>query len=166
MLERGLIEQLSRGVYRLAEMPPLGNPDLVAAAARVPNGVICLTSALSYYGMTSQIPHEVMMAVSWNSPRRQPRIAYPPVRLFWFAERVFGAGVETSEVDGYPLHIYSLEKTLADCFRYRKRIGLTVALEALRLYCGGQGVKVDALMEYARICEVEPVIRPYLEALL
>jgi predicted transcriptional regulator of viral defense system len=166
MLDRGVLERLSRGVYRLTDMPPLGNPDLVTAAMKIPHAVVCLISALSFHGITTQIPHEVMMAVARNMPRRQPKITYPPIHLFPFSEKAFRAGVETHEMDGVPVKIYSAEKTIADCFKYRNKIGFDVALEALRLYCEGGATRADALMEFARICRVQHVIRPYLESLL
>ena len=164
MRDQGLLERLSRGLYRLADLPPLGNPDLVAVALKVPGGVICLISALAYHELTTQIPHEVYLALPRGA--EPPRLEHPPVRVFWFTGKAFTEGVETHEVDGVPVRIYGAEKTLADCFKYRNKIGLDTAVEALRCYVRGRRAHIDTLMSYARICRVEKVMRPYLEALL
>ena len=162
--DAGAIEQLSRGLYRLADAPPLGNPDLVTVALRVPKGVVCLISALAFHDLTTQIPHEVSIAVPRGS--EPPRIDYPPVRVFRFSPAPFAAGVETHQLDGIPVRIYSREKTLADCFKYRNTIGLDTALEAVRLYRQQGRVNVNRLLEFAKVCRVSRVMRPYLEALL
>ena len=164
MRDTGVLEVVSRGVYRLASEPPLGNPDLVAVAARVPSGVICLISALAFHGLTTQIPHEVHIALVRGA--EEPRLEYPPIRTYRFTGEAFTEGVERHELDGLPVRIYSPEKTLADCFKFRNRIGLDTALEAVRLYRAGKTVKVDEIMHFAAICRVTKVIRPYLEALL
>jgi predicted transcriptional regulator of viral defense system len=164
MRDQGLLERLSRGLYRLADLPPLGNPDLVTVALKVPGGVICLISALAYHELTTQIPHEVYLALPRGA--EPPRLEHPPVRVFWFTGKAFTEGVETHEVDGVPVRIYGAEKTLADCFKYRNKIGLDTAVEALRRYVRGRRAPIDTLMSYARICRVEKVMRPYLEALL
>ena len=162
--DKGLIEQVSRGIYRLAELPPIGNPDLVTVALRFPNAVVCLTSALAYHGLTTQIPHEVSVAVSRNS--RLPSLDFPPIRAHKFAETVFNAGVEEHQIDGVPVRIYSPEKTLADCFKFRNKLGMDVVLEALKLYRSRKTFNFDAVLKYARICRVEKAMKPYLEAIL
>ncbi|ADE16766.1 conserved hypothetical protein [Nitrosococcus halophilus Nc 4] len=164
MRDAGLLERLSRGLYRLADLPPLGNPDLVAVALKVPGGVICLISALDYHELTTQIPHEVYLALPRGA--EPPRLEHPPLRVFWVGGKAFTEGVETHEVDGVPVRIYGAEKTLADSFKYRNKIGLDTAIEALRRYVRCGRTRIDMLMAYARICRVEKVIRPYLEALL
>ena len=164
MLEAGLIEQLSRGLYRLADLPPLGNPDLVSVSLKVPSGVICLISALAYHEITTQVPHEVYVALERGT--EVPRLDYPPLRIFWFSGQAFSHGIETHKIDGVPARIYSPEKTIADCFKYRNKIGLDTAIEALKLYREKKRFKSNDLMQFARVCRVEKVIRPYLEALL
>jgi predicted transcriptional regulator of viral defense system len=166
LVETGLAERLSRGLYRLTEMPEVGNPDLVTVPGRVPGCVICLISALSFHDITTQIPHQVMIALSHNLVSHPPRIEHPPIRVFWFGEEAFGAGVEVHEIDGFPVRIYSPEKTIADCFKYRHKIGLGVAVEALRLYREGHDFRANVLLEFARVCRVHNVMMPYLEALL
>ncbi|MEW6355398.1 MAG: type IV toxin-antitoxin system AbiEi family antitoxin domain-containing protein [Planctomycetota bacterium] len=164
MWKAGVVEQISRGVYRLADLPPLSNPDLVAVAKRIPDGVICLISALAYHEITTQIPHEVHIALAEDS--RPPRLDYPPLRIFWFRGSAFTEGIESHSIDNVPVRIYCPEKTLADCFKYRNKIGLDIAMEALRLYRHRKGFNVDKVMHYARICRVGKVMRPYVEGVL
>jgi len=162
--DEGLIEPVARGVYRLAELPPLGHPDLIAAMSRFPGAVLCLESALSWHEITTQIPHHVHLAVARGA--RLPKLDYPPVRGYRYSEVAFGAGIEEFLEDGLILRIYSAEKTLADCFKFRNRMGMDVVLEALKLYRKRQAPQFNKVLEYARICRVEKVIRPYLEAVL
>lgn len=164
MRDSGHLERVSRGVYRLAGRPPLGNPDLLTVASRVPGGVICLISALSFHELTTQIPHEVDVALATGA--REPRIEHPPIRTYRFTGESFTQGVETHEIDGVDVRIYSPEKTLADCFKFRNRIGLDTAVEALRSYRERGSIKVDDLMRYASICRVKRILQPYLEAIL
>ncbi len=164
MRDQGAVEQLGRGMYRFADMPAMGNPDLVTVALKVPKGVICLISALSWHEMTSEIPHEIYLALPRGA--EPPRLAYPPLRIFWFQGDAFEEGAEEHDMDGIRVRIYSPEKTLADSFKYRNKIGLDVVLEALKLYRQRKRLKVDELMHFARICRVEKVMRPYLEATL
>lgn len=164
MRDAGEVERLSRGIYRLAELPPLSYPDLVSVALRVPKGVICLVSALAYHGITTQVPHEVYVALPRGN--KLPALDYPPVRVFWFGVKAFTEGIETHVLDRVRVRVYTLEKTLADCFKYRNKIGLDTAIEALRLYRNHRSVKIDELMRCARVCRVERVMRPYLEILL
>ena len=164
MRDDGTLETVSRGVFRLADSEPLGNPDLVTVATRVRNGVVCLISALAFHEITTQIPHEIHAGAPRGS--QIPRLDYPPVKLYWFSNRAYSAGIEAHELDGVNVRIYSPEKTLADCFKFRNKIGLDTAVEAVRFYRERRSVNVDALMRYAAICRVEKVMRPYLEAIL
>lgn len=164
MRDSGEIEVISRGVFRLSDIPPLGNPDLVTVATRVPQGVICLISALSFHELTTQIPHEVHVALQRGA--EEPRLDYPPIRTYRFTGEAFTTGVDTHELDGVGVHIYSLEKTLADCFKFRNKVGLDTIIEAIRFYRERRKVKVDDLMFYATICRVDKIMRPYLEAIL
>ena len=164
MRDKGIVERLSRGLYRLADLPPLSSPDLVTVAAKIPAGVVCLISALAYHEITTQIPHEVHVALPRGA--EPPRLQHPPVRVFWFTGRSFTEGIETHKVDGIRLRIYSPEKTLADCFKYRNKLGLDTVLEALRLYRNRKRPNVDDLMKFARVCRVEKVMRPYLESVV
>ena len=160
--DRGTLEQISRGVYRLAELDAISNPDLVTVASRLPHAVICLISALSFHNLTTQIPHEVSIAIDRHS--RIPQIEHPPLAVHRFSPESFRAGIEEHLVDVVTIHIYSPEKTLADCFKFRNKIGMDVVLEALKLYKTRKTLSLGDLLKYARICRVENVIKPYLEA--
>lgn len=160
--DKGIIEQVSRGVYRLVELPPVSNPDLVTVSLRFPKAVICLISALAYHEITTQIPHVVSVAVPRDA--RMPLLDSPPVHAYKFSDAAFRAGIETDQIDGVTVQIYSAEKTLADCFKYRNKIGMDVVLEALKLYRSQKPFKLADLLKYARICRVEKVMKPYLEA--
>jgi predicted transcriptional regulator of viral defense system len=164
MRDVGTLEVVSRGVFRLSCSEQIGNPDLVTVATRVPKGVICLISALAYHELTTQIPHEIHLALQRGA--EPPRLKYPPIKIYWFKGPAFTEGVETHRLDGVDIRIYSREKTLADCFKFRNRIGLDTAVEAVRFYRERRSVNVDALMRYASICRVEKVMRPYLKAIL
>jgi len=164
MLDAEVIEQLSRGLYRLTDLPPLGNPDLVSVSLKIPNGVICLISALAYHEITTQVPHEVYVALERGT--EAPRLNHPPLRVFWFSGEAFTVGIEKHKMDGVPVRIYSPEKTIADCFKYRNKIGLDTTIEALKLYRERKRFKTDDLMKFARVCRVEKIMRPYLGALL
>jgi predicted transcriptional regulator of viral defense system len=164
MRDVGTLEVVSRGVYRLDGSEPLGNPDLVTVATRVRGGVICLISALAFHEITTQIPHEVHVALQRGA--EEPRLEHPPIKTYRFTGQAFTAGVETHELDGVSVRIYSPEKTLADCFKFRNKICLDTAVEAVRFYRERRIVNVDALMRYAAICRVQKVMRPYLEAIL
>jgi len=163
MRDSGALERISRGVYRLTDLPPLSDPDLVAVATRIPQGVICLVSALAFHRLTREIPHYVYVALPRGG--EPPRLEHPPLRIFWLTDAVFRAGVETHSLDGVSLHIYSPAKTIADCFKYRNKIGIGVAVEALRMLKERGDLDSDEILHFARICRVETVMMPYLQAL-
>ena len=164
MRDEGTLEQLSRGLYRLAALPGLEAPDLVTAASRVPNGVICLISALAFHELTTQVPHAVDIAVPKGTEK--PRVDYPPIKVYWFSGKAFSESIETPLVDGVEIRIYSAEKSIADAFKFRNRIGMDVILEALRSWRSRRDTRVEDLLIQARNCRVERVMRPYLEATL
>ncbi len=164
MLDEGVVERVSRGVYRLVDLPPLSEPDLAVVALRIPKAVVCLVSALAFHELTTQVPHAVWIALPRNA--RTPRLDHPPLSVHRFARSAYEAGVEMHHVDGVPIRIYGAEKTLADLFKFRNRVGIDVALEALELYAERHRPDVGALLDYARVCRVERVMRPYLEAVL
>jgi predicted transcriptional regulator of viral defense system len=163
MRDAGVLQQLARGVYRLADLPPLSRHDLTLAAVQLPRGVICLISALDYHDMTTQVPHEVYVALPRQA--QKPRLDYPPLRAFWFSGQAYTAGVEEHRLDGVPVRIYSPAKTVADCFKFRNQIGLEVALEALKRGHADGKFTLQHLLDFARICRVEQIMRPYLEML-
>lgn len=162
--DRGALEALSRGVYRLTDLPAISNPDFVLAASRVPHSVICLISALSFHEITTQVPHEVFIALKQGV--KAPKIDFPPLSVHLFSKTSFEAGINTYEIDGVAVRIYSLEKTLADCFKFRNKLGMDVVLEALKMYRNRESkMNIADLIKYARICRVEKVMQPYLESL-
>ncbi|MDA8170708.1 MAG: type IV toxin-antitoxin system AbiEi family antitoxin domain-containing protein [Nitrospiraceae bacterium] len=161
--DRGMLDQITRGVYRLAELAAISSPDLVTVASRAPHTVICLISALAFHNLTTQVPHEVSIAISRGS--RVPQFHYPPVSVHKFDPESFKAGIEEHSIDSVKVRIYSPEKTLADCFKFRNKIGMDVVLEALKLYKERKKFNPGPLLKYARICRVEKVMKPYLEAM-
>jgi len=164
LLKNGKLERISRGIYRLIDSPPLLNPDLILIAKRIPKGVICLLSALSFHDITTHIPHEIHVALSFGA--EEPRLEYPPIRTFRFSNRAFTEGIQIHRIDRTKIKVYSPEKTLADCFKFRNTIGLDTAIEALKLYRDRRDMKIDEIMHFATICRVTKIMRPYLEALL
>ena len=164
MVKSGELVREGPGIYRLSDSPPLGNPDLVQISLRVPRAVICLISALYFHELTTQIPHAIYFAL----PRdvKAPKIHYPPIRVFHFSAEPYKAGVVEHEVDGIKVKIYDREKTVADCFKFRQKVGMDVALEALRDYIRQPKMNVSLLLKYARVNRVEKIMRPYMEALL
>ncbi len=162
--DKGIIEQISRGVYRLKELPEIGNPDLVTVSLRYPNSIVCLVSALAFHGITTQIPHSVSVAVPRGS--RVPSLDYPPVHPHQFSKNAYTAGIETHQIDRVSVKIYNMEKTLADCFKFRNKIGMDIVLESLKLYRDRKKINLAKLIKYGKICRVEEVMKPYLEALV
>lgn len=162
--DAGFLDPLARGLFRLAELPPLSHPDLVTVALKAPEGVVCLVSALAFHELTTQIPHEVSIALPRGA--EAPRLQFPPIRVHWFSRPAMDEGVELHELDGATVRIFGPEKTLADCFKYRNKLGLEIAVEALKLYRNRRAMNVDLLLAYAAVCRVERVMRPYIEALL
>lgn len=163
LADKGLLIREDRGVYRVPNSPVSEQDGLVQACARVSGGVLCLLTALQFHGMTTQFPHEVWMAIDvWA---RKPRMGHPPVRFVRFSGKARTAGVEEHNAKGGLIRVYSPAKTVIDCFKYRNKIGLDVALEALKAYRAGKKGSMDDLWKYSRVCRVSNVIRPYLEAL-
>ena len=163
MRDHGLLEQLSRGVYHLAALPLPEQPDVVAVMQRVPNGVVALVSALALHGLTTQIPHAVDVALERGVKR--PRIDYPPTRVFYMSPASFDAGVEELRIGGYRVPVFTVGKTVADCFKFRSRVGHDVAVEALREAIRTRRATPAEVMQWARVDRVGAVVRPYLEAL-
>lgn len=160
--DTGDLEQISRGIYRLTEIEPVSNPDFVIVATRIPNSVICLISALSFHEITTQIPHEISLAIPKES--KPSMMEYPPVQFYKFSKESFLAGIEEYQIDGVTVKVYSPEKTLADCFKFRNKIGMDIVLEALKLYKSRKKFDHKKILEYAKICRVDKIVRPYLEA--
>lgn len=163
LVGEGAIERVARGLYRLPEQPVTESHALALAAVAVPEGVVCLLSALQYHGIGTQLPAEVWIALDRRAWR--PKVTYPPLRIVRYTGEALTAGVETHRIEGRPVNVYCPAKTVADCFKYRNKIGLDVALEALREGWRARRFTMDELDEYAAICRVQRVMRPYLEAI-
>jgi len=164
MLKQGELVRDGRGIYRLAESEMPSDPDLVHVSLLVPKAVICLISALYFYELTTQIPHSVYVALPQNTPR--PRLKYPPLEVFWVTHSLHSVGVDVHVLDGVKVKIYNREKTVADCFKFRNRVGEDVALEALKDYIRQPKMDVHKLLEYAKVNRVEKLMMPYLKSLL
>ncbi|NLV41814.1 MAG: transcriptional regulator [Candidatus Hydrogenedentes bacterium] len=161
---RGLLERLDRGLYSLPGAVQTEHRSLVEVCALVPHGVICLLSALQFHGMTTQSPFEVWLAI--GESKEIPRISLVRLRIARFSADSLKDGVERHEVNGAELRVFSAAKTVADSFKYRNKIGVDVAAEALRDYLRQRKGTIDDLTRHARVCRVERVMQPYLEALL
>lgn len=163
LVTRGVLLQPGRGLYSLADSAASEHRSLAEICARVPAGVICLLSALRFHGLTTQNPWQVWLAITPAS--RKPRIDHPPVRVVRFSASALTKGVEHHRIDGVDVRIYSPAKTVADCFKYRNKIGIDIAIEALRDAWGRRSATADQLWQFAKICRVANVMRPYLETI-
>ena len=161
--ESGELERVGRGLYVPAGTKITEHHTLVEAATRVPSGVVCLLSALVFHKLTTQSPHEVWLAIDVKA--RKPNADWPPLRIVRFSGAARAFGIETHVIEGIEVRITSRAKTVADCFKYRNKIGVDVAIEALRGYLAKRGRSMDELQRAAEACRVGRVMRPYLEAL-
>ena len=158
----GEVVAISRGVFQLADNR--FSPDYSAIRMRIPEGVICLISALYHHNLTTEIPRYIEVAIPRNRP--VPTIDYPPVKIYRFSDVPFSAGIEQMEIGAVVVNIYSPEKTIADCFKYRNKIGIDTAVEGLRNYLSRPNAKPAEVFRMAKICRVEKVIKPYMDSLL
>ena len=163
LVREGGIDRLGRGIYIAADHPVTENHDIAQACKRVPNGIVCLLSALRLHGLTTQGPSDIWLALPEKA--RRPRIDHPPLRIARFSGEALTAGVEYRNIEGVRVPVYSAAKTVADCFKYRNKIGSDVAVEALRDYLREHRGGAEEVWRYARICRVARVIQPYLEAM-
>jgi predicted transcriptional regulator of viral defense system len=159
----GLLKRIGRGLYRLPDSHGSENESLVAVATKVPQAVFCLLTALQFHELTTQLPHQVWIAMPRGS--HAPRFDYPPIKMVQFTDEAYTAGVEEVERDGVKLRVYSVAKTVADCFKHRNKIGLDIALEALKDARARNKASVDDIWRNAQICRVANVMRPYLESI-
>lgn len=162
-VRRGQLERVGRGLYGLTARPVSAHSTLSEVARRVPKGVVCLLSALRFHDLTTQAPFEVWLAI--DNKAAAPKLDYPPLRLVRFSGAALTEGVEEHVVDGVKVRITSVAKTVADCFKYRNKIGLDVALEALREAWNARHMTSDQIWHYAKVDRVANVMRPYLESL-
>ena len=162
-VRRGELERIGRGLYGLPGRPVSAHGSLAEVARRVPKGVVCLLSALRFHGLTTQAPFEVWLAIENKSIA--PKLDYPPLRIVRFSGAALTEGVEEHAVDGVTVRMTGVAKTVADCFKYRNKIGLDVALEALREAWREKRMTSEDLWRYAKVCRVANVMRPYLDSL-
>lgn len=158
------IIRVKRGLYRLSEIPLISNQGFIDLARAVPEGVICLLSALSYYELTTFSPSVISMAICRGS--RRPKIEYPPVEFYHFSRKQFESGIDEVKIKGHKVRIYSPERTICDCFRYRNKLGLDIAKEGLSEYLKCKDRNLEKLLEYAEICRVRPLLQTWLNALV
>lgn len=163
LCNRGELTRIARGLYISADADISANIGLAQAAKWIPHGVVCLVSALQFHNVGTQSPHEIWMAIDRDI--RRPRIDYPPLRIMRFSGQAFTEGVEKHTIEGVPVKVFSIAKTVADCFKYRNKIGLDVAIEALRDCRQNKKCTNDKLWQYANICRVAKIIKPYMEAI-
>jgi predicted transcriptional regulator of viral defense system len=161
--DKGLIKKVGRGSYVLADKVVTPHLTLAVAGRAVPNGVICLRSALAFHGLAEQLTDEVYIAIERRAAR--PRLDYPEVKVARLGGPAFTEGVETHLIEGVEVNIYSLEKTLADLFKFRNKIGPHIAVDALRAAFLAHKVQKDKLWYFAKLCRVERVMKPYVDAL-
>jgi len=163
MRDEGILVRVDRGLYRLADMPPFDYPELVLVSKRFSRAVISLISALAFHGMTTRIPHQVYIALPRGT--KKTVLDYPPLFIIYLSENRYLEGIEIHKLNDVPVQIYNPEKTVADCFAFRNKIGIDVATEALEQLVERSGFQAENVLNYARVNKVENVIRPYLETL-
>lgn len=163
LCRKGLVQRVGRGLYTVVDADLSEHHSLAEASKKIPHGVICLLSALRFHGLTTQAPFEVWIAIDVKA--RKPKSDGPPLRIVRFSGAALDSGIEDQLIQGVTVRVYIAAKTVADCFKYRNKIGLDVALEALRECWRERRCTMDDLWRYAKICRVSNVMRPYLESL-
>lgn len=162
LYRRGFLIRRARGIYALPDTPVEANHSLAVVAKLVPRGVVCLLSALRFHGLTTQDPHEVWLAIDYKA--HKPVLRSPSIHIVRFSGAALQEGFETQMIEGVPVRIYCPAKTVADCFKYRNKTGIDVAIEALRDALRMRKATVDEIHRFAKVCRVANIIRPYLES--
>ena len=164
LYQKGLVRREGRGLYIAANAEISVHYGLAQVAKRIPHGVICLLSALSFHEIGTQLPHQVWMAIDRRAAK--PKMQFPPLRVMRFSGIALTEGVETYRIEGVPVQIFNPAKTVADCFKYRNKIGLDIALEALKECIRDRRTTMDDLWHFAQVCRMTNVMRPYMEAMV
>ena len=164
LAQEGVIERIGRGLYQWPNKDLGRHHSLVEISKLAPKAVVALLSALNYHNMTTQNPHQIWLAIDRKAWR--PEISYPPVRFVTMSAESLHSGVETHSIEGVSIKVFNPAKTVVDCFKYRGKVGLDVALEALREGWSARKFTIDELQNYAKICRVQKVMQPYLESLV
>lgn len=159
----GVLDRPSRGLYVLPDSEPSEHRTIVEACKLIPKGIVCLLTALRIHELTTQSPFEVWMAIGEKA--RRPKIDYPPLRIVRHSGQSLLYGIETRKVEGIKVSVYSPAKTVADCFKYRNKIGLDVAIEALRDCRHQKKATNDEIWRAAKVCRMANVMRPYMESI-
>ena len=163
LVESGLVERLARGVYVASGHAPTAEHTLAHVTKRVPAGVFCLLTALQFHDLTTQSPGEVWIALPEKA--RKPRLDYPRLRVARFSGKALTSGIETHQIEGVEIRVYSAAKTVADCFKYRNKVGIDIAVEALRDFSRSHRGGATELAEFAKVCRVSRVMQPYLDSI-
>jgi predicted transcriptional regulator of viral defense system len=164
LCKSGHLVRTGRGMYELADGDFTEHHSLAEACKRVPHGIICLLSALSYHEIGTQNPHQIWMAI--DRGMRKPKVDYPPLRIFRFSGPSLDEGILDTKIENIPVRVYNPAKTVADCFKYRNKLGIDVAVEALKECWRLHRCSIDELVYYARICRVQKIMQPYMEAII
>ena len=163
LFHQGVLERVSRGTYRLANSTVTEHQTMAEVCARVPRGTVCLLSALQFHELTTQAPFDVWLAIDPNI--KKPTVKSLPIRFVRFSGEALTSGVEVHQTKSGEVRVYSIAKTIADCFKYRNKIGIDVPLEALRDAKAANKLDMDELWGFAKICRISKAIQPYLEAI-
>ena len=164
LVKSGQLIRTGRGLYVLADGDFTEHHNLAEACKRVPHGIICLLSALSYHEIGTQNPHQIWMAI--DRAMRKPKVDYPPIRVFRFSGPSLKEGIEEKKIEGVSVRVYNPPKTVADCFKYRNKVGIDVAIEALKECWRSRRSTIDELVHFAEICRVRNIMHPYMEAIV
>lgn len=164
MTEDGILEKIERGLYHLRHHSLQGDSDMVIVAKRVPEAVFCLITALHFHGLTTQLPRKVYIALPQET--KAPLLDYPKLEIIWLSKKPYSSGINTVTLNGQVVRIYSKAKTVADCFKFRKKIGEDIAIEALKEYLQDRDRSIPQLMEHAEVNRVARIIEPYLKAMI
>lgn len=164
LLEQGIIERVKPGLYKLVDFPVVAEQGMIDLCLSMKRAVVCLHSALSYHDLTTTVPAFVMIALPRGS--KAAKVIYPPFQVFYFSDNNYHSGIEESKTSGGSFRVYNPEKTIVDCFRYRKRLGEDLALEGLRKYLTSRNVSINKLVEYAKKGRLYNVMEPYMKASL
>ena len=165
MVKKEMLIKEKRGLYRLIDFDTSNHADIISVHQQISSAIFCLISALAFYELTTQIPHKIYIALP-RTEKNRPKINYPPLDVVWLSEKPYHAGVEFKNIDGIMIPFYSREKTIADCFKFRNKIGKDVALEALKKYVSSKERNLSALINFSQINRVEKIMQPHLESLL
>lgn len=160
LYHQGKLDRIGRGLYVSVDHEATEHHTLAAVCKRIPGGVVCLLSALQFHGLTTQLPRRVWLALGRS--RRMPKVEKLPVMIVKYSGEAYNSGIEEHEIEGVTVKVYSPAKTVADCFKFRNRIGLDVAIEALRDCRKQKKCTADELWRYAKVCRQTEVMRPYM----